>query len=95
MKTRHPTFDSDDKGFLPSKTIFAKLIKRATQISDVIIEINPTEAKNDPLLKNHAINPKFNNLKVFVPSDLNSYLFIMKTRSKVNPFFRAIMKKAD
>jgi hypothetical protein len=34
--------------FLPSKKIFQKLISRATQIKDVISELNPLEAKNDP-----------------------------------------------
>ena len=33
--------------FMPSKKIFSKLIQRATQISDVIAELNPLEAKTD------------------------------------------------
>jgi len=32
---------------MPTKKVFAKLIKRATQIKDVISEINPKEEKTD------------------------------------------------
>ena len=32
---------------MPSKKVFAKLIRRATQIVDPIVELNPWEQKND------------------------------------------------
>ncbi len=34
--------------FMPTKDIFQKLIRRATQIKDAIGQLNPGEEKNDP-----------------------------------------------
>ena len=34
--------------FMPTRKIWAKLIRRATQITDIIGELNPSEAKTDP-----------------------------------------------
>ena len=69
--------------FMPSKRIFLKLIKRATQINDIIEEINPKEAKfkEDPDKKGDCVqisglvvygrDDPFNALRVFPPDTLN------------------------
>ena len=62
--------------YIPSKKVFAKLIRFATLVENALIEFNPKECKTDPEepLPEGAdrdtplgIDPQFNNLRVLVP----------------------------
>jgi hypothetical protein len=70
--------------FMPTKKVFTKLIKRATQISDEIQELNPYESKNDTryskddvkmtivnnMVVYAGVDEAFNSLRVFPPGEL-------------------------